>query len=86
MAGANYEARTLNHLTSMRPVLQILGGFVGIAGLLTLLALALYAVWWIVMVVVSFLPIIGKKHKHRDWDQFQKFTKLKDNASHRHLG
>jgi hypothetical protein len=85
MVVANCEARTLTGY-HMRPVLQIIGGFVGIAGLLAFLALALYVVWWIVLIVVSFLPIIGKKHKHRDWDQLQKFTKPKSNASNRHLG
>jgi hypothetical protein len=64
----------------------MLGGLVGIAGLLALLALALYVIWWIVMVVVSFLPIIGKKHKHRDWDRLQKLSRLKNNASNSELG
>jgi hypothetical protein len=45
---------------------------VAIAGLLALLAMALYVVWWIAMAVVSFLPIIGKKHKHPHWDRLQK--------------
>jgi hypothetical protein len=62
-------------------VLQILGGFIGIAGLLALLALALYAVWWIVMIVVSFLPVLGKKHKHADWDDLQKRGRLKTSRS-----
>lgn len=62
-------------------VLQILGGFIGIAGLLALLALALYAVWWMVMIVVSFLPVLGKKHKHPDWDDLQKCGRLKSSRS-----
>jgi hypothetical protein len=64
----------------------MLGGFVAIAGLLALLALALYVIWWIVMAVVSFLRIIGKKHKHRDWDQLQRFSRLKNNPSNNELG
>jgi len=43
-----------------------------IAGLLALQALVLYLIWWIVMIVVSFVPTIGRKHRHRDWDRLNR--------------
>jgi hypothetical protein len=51
----------------VRAVLQLIGGFAAIAGLLALHALALYLIWWIVMFAVSFVPMVGNKHKHPDW-------------------
>ena len=56
----------------MRAVLQVVGGLVMIAGLLALNALALYAMWWLAMIAVSFFPIIGKKHRHSDWDRLNR--------------
>ena len=40
-----------------------------IAGLLAIHAAALYVIWWLVMLVVRFVPIVGNKHKHRDWER-----------------
>ncbi len=56
----------------MRLVLIVLGGLVFIAGLLALLALALYVAWRMALLAVSFLPLIGRKHKHADWERLQK--------------
>ena len=51
---------------------------VGIAGLLAIIALAFYVIWRIAMVAVSRLPIIGRKHKHADWDRLQKSNNVSD--------
>lgn len=56
----------------MRPVLQLLALFVGMVGLLAGVILAVYAIWWIAMLVMSFFPVIGRKHRHSDWDRLQK--------------
>jgi hypothetical protein len=34
-----------------------------IAALLALQALALYVIWWVVMIVVSCVPMVGKRHR-----------------------
>ena len=52
--------------------LQVVLGLGSIAGLLALQALVLYLIWWIVMIVVSFVPTIGRKHRHRDWDRLNR--------------
>lgn len=53
----------------IQAVLQLASGFAMIAGLLAIQAAVLYAIWWLVMLVVGFVPIVGKKHKHRDWER-----------------
>jgi len=35
-------------------------------------ALAFYVIYRIVMMTVSFIPAIGKKHRHRDWDRLNR--------------
>ena len=53
-------------------MLQIVIGVGSIAGLLALQALALYLIWCVVMIVVRFVPVIGRKHRHRDWDRLNR--------------
>ena len=48
---------------------QLVVGFVSIAVLLVIAAAALYACWWLVMLAVRYLPIVGRRHKHADWDR-----------------
>lgn len=56
----------------MRTAFQILIAVLGIASLLMLNALAFYVIYRIVMMTVSFIPAIGKKHRHRDWDRLNR--------------
>jgi hypothetical protein len=37
-----------------------------------MLAAALYAFMWVSLCLVRFLPLIGRKHRHADWDQLNK--------------
>ena len=52
----------------MTKLLQLLGGFAMIAGILAALALAGYLLWWIVLVAISRVPMIGRRHRHARWD------------------
>lgn len=52
----------------MTPLLQLLGGFAMIAAILAALALAGYVLWWIVLVAISRVPMIGRRHRHTRWD------------------
>jgi len=56
----------------VRTAFQTLIAVLGIAGLLMLNALAFYVIYRIVMMTVSFIPAIGKKHRHRDWDRLNR--------------
>ena len=51
---------------------QLLGGFAMIAGILAVLAAAGYFMWWLVLVVVARLPMIGRRHRHKDWDRLNR--------------
>ena len=37
-----------------------------------ILALAVYGFMWGVLCLVRFIPIIGRKHRHSDWDQLNR--------------
>ena len=50
-------------------VLQLLGGFAMLAALLAIEALALYVLARIVLIAVSYVPMVGRKHRHDDWDR-----------------
>ena len=51
-------------------VLQVAYGLLLIAGLLAVVGLVFYLIWWLVMIAVSFIPIIGKRGRHDRWEQF----------------
>ena len=36
------------------------------------LAAILYAFMWVTLCVVRFLPLIGRRHRHADWDRLNK--------------
>jgi hypothetical protein len=36
------------------------------------LTAGLYALSWLVLCLVRFVPLIGRKHRHRDWDRLNK--------------
>jgi hypothetical protein len=37
-----------------------------------ILAAVVYAFMWGVLCLVRFIPIIGRKHRHSDWDRLNK--------------
>ena len=61
---------------------QIAYGFLMIAGLLAVVALCFYVIWGIVMIAVSFVPIVGKRHRHDRWDELNA-TNLRPTGSNR---
>jgi hypothetical protein len=53
-------------------VLQLLGGFAIIAVIMGTLAVAGYMMWWLALVVVAKLPMIGRRHRHQDWERLNR--------------
>ena len=54
-------------------VLQILvGGIVFVGGILAVAGLAIYALWWVSLVAIRKVPMIGKRHRHADWDRLNR--------------
>jgi hypothetical protein len=56
----------------VRMLLQAIGGLSIIAGLLAAHALALYLIWWLVMIVVTWVPLVGRRHRRRNWDRLNR--------------
>ena len=48
---------------------QLAYGLLGIAMLIAFDALCLYALWWLVLWLVSYVPMVGQRHKHDRWDE-----------------
>jgi len=53
----------------MQMLLQIASAIAIIAGLMTVVALGLYAFCWTVLLLLQFVPVIGKRHRHPRWDE-----------------
>ena len=53
-------------------MLQLLGGLAIIAAIMGALALAGYVMWWVALVVVAKLPMIGRRHRHKDWERLNR--------------
>jgi len=56
----------------VRPFLIVVGGFAFIALLLAVVVLGVYVVGWIALAVTSVFPLIGKRHRHDDWDKLNR--------------
>ena len=56
----------------MNAAVQLLAGLLMIAALLALTALVLYILWNVAMIVVSFVPMLGKRHRHSAWDRLNR--------------
>jgi apolipoprotein N-acyltransferase len=53
-------------------VLQLLGGLAIIAALMAGLAIAGYVMWWLALLAIAKLPMIGRRHRHKDWDRLNR--------------
>jgi hypothetical protein len=53
-------------------IAQLLAGFAIIAGILATLAAAGYLLWWLVLIAVARLPMIGRRHRHENWDRLNR--------------
>ena len=50
--------------------LILLGAYIVVVPIM--LTAALYAFMWTVLWLFRFLPMIGRKHRHSDWDRLNK--------------
>lgn len=54
-------------------MLQVLvGGIVVIGGILTVTGIAIYVLWFLTLLAIRRVPMIGKRHRHRDWDRLNR--------------
>ena len=54
----------------MEKIQVLLVGIVLIGGILTVAGIAIYALWWVTLLAIRRVPMIGKRHRHPDWDRF----------------
>jgi hypothetical protein len=50
------------------PALELVAGLLLIVGLLLAQAGALVALAWVVLVAIRRVPLIGRRHKHAEWE------------------
>ena len=50
-----------------------IAGAITIGGILTVCGLAFYVLWWITLVAIRRIPMIGRRYKHRDWDRLNRY-------------
>jgi hypothetical protein len=43
-----------------------------IAGLMAIVAALFYGFCWAILTLVTFFPVIGRKHRHARWDELTK--------------
>ena len=56
----------------MRVVLQLAYGVGIIIVLVAVQVAAFYAIGWVTLMAVRFIPMIGKRHKHKDWERLNR--------------
>ena len=53
-------------------MLVFLGGLAMIAGIIGAVLGALYLAWWLVLLAIRRVPIIGRRHRHGEWDRLNR--------------
>ena len=53
----------------MEKIQVLLLGIVLIGGILAVVGIAIYAMWWLTLLTIRRVPMIGKRHRHPDWDR-----------------
>jgi hypothetical protein len=53
--------------------LEILaGGILLVGGILALSGIAFFVLWWLTLVAIRRIPMIGKRHRHPDWERLNR--------------
>lgn len=59
--------------TPIVKILQVLfGGILYIGGILAVTGMAIYVLWWFSLMAIRRIPMIGKRHRHTDWDRLNR--------------
>ena len=53
-------------------ILQFIAGLIFIAVMLAIQAAALYLIYCLVLLAFKRVPMIGKRHRHADWDRLNR--------------
>jgi hypothetical protein len=47
----------------------LFGGLVVIGGIVTVTGIIIYVLWFLTLLAIRRIPMIGKRHRHRHWDR-----------------
>ena len=54
-------------------ILEVLfAGLIYVGGILAVAGMAIYALWWITLLVIRRVPMIGERNRHADWDRLNR--------------
>jgi hypothetical protein len=56
----------------MSPMLSLILGFAIIAGIVGAVLAALYLAWWLVLLAIRRVPMIGRRRRHPEWDRLNR--------------
>ena len=56
----------------MKTLEVLAGGVIIIGGILAVCGFAMYLLWWATLVTIRRLPMIGRRHKHANWDRLNR--------------
>ena len=56
----------------MTRLLSLAGGFAIIAAIIGAVMAALYLTWWVVLVAIRRVPMIGRRRRHDAWDRLNR--------------
>jgi hypothetical protein len=53
--------------------LQVLvGGIVLVGSIMVVAGLAIYVLWWVSLIAIRPIPMIGRRHRHTEWDRLNR--------------
>jgi hypothetical protein len=64
--------RIMSPILMLSTFLQIVSALGIIVGLLAVVAAVMYGFCWTVLLLVRFVPVIGRRHRHPRWDELTK--------------
>jgi hypothetical protein len=54
-------------------LLEVLfAGIIYVGGILAAAGMAIYALWWVTLLAIRRIPMIGRRHRHPDWDRLNR--------------
>lgn len=56
----------------MKALQVLVGGIAFVGGILAVAGMAIYALWWLTLVAIRRVPMIGKRHRHTDWERLNR--------------
>jgi hypothetical protein len=56
----------------VRTLQVVVGGIFLVGGILAVTSAAIYFLWWLSVIAIRRIPMIGKRHRHGDWERLNR--------------